>query len=205
MKVILTPRFQGFSKEQQKDLEKDLDSLADFSTKTKNLPYLVGGVAIALHVGEFYRNHRDFDLALFEQDLKGFYDLSTQAGYEFYHSHFATHISKEKHMIIGSKTNPKKIKKRARGCFAVVPKERGLVQEVDRGNYFHVYLLREQFGGIYLVKNNLQIDKSDFFPVVNHERETGVIRLPNMKYKSLLSANRPRQQEDMERFNKTLE
>lgn len=79
--VIHSRRFKIYRKpssEQTTLLEQELQ---DTGLLDNDFVLLVGGIALSLHAGDYYRLHSDIDLAIFEADIPRFCALAERNGY----------------------------------------------------------------------------------------------------------------------------
>jgi len=82
MALIIHPRrfkmYRKPSAEQIALLERDMQSTGLLDN---DFVLLVGGIALSLHAGDYYRSHADIDLAIFEPDIPRFHALAERNGF----------------------------------------------------------------------------------------------------------------------------
>ena len=179
------------------------DDIGRMDRLFRNAPfevYLVGGVGLAIRKGKFYRNHRDFDIAIFTDDLIAFNDYLGRNGYILVDKFFSGHVSPKHNMQLvtpavisgGSKMMFESLKLRALAGKA--GKIRLLRRRID---YFDVFLLQPRPEGVKMVGYDTVVPWQDFLPVVpviGHP----TLRLPNKQYKSYLPVENSRMEQDLQ-------
>jgi hypothetical protein len=182
------------------DLERDITELIRLFDGGPSPVFLVGGVGMAVRSGTFYRNHRDFDVALFDEDLvpvarhleaRG-YGLAVQrlGGFlsPWHRVHFATPLD----VARIEAEDPDRLKLRvmrlgsSRWRFAR-----------RRTDYFDLYLLGASSSGIALHGYDTTVPHRDFFPARRLNGSPNLL-LPKISYKRYLPPIRPKQRIDFE-------
>ncbi len=186
MKVVINPIRKNFDKNAITTLEQDLQQLGDFVKGAEVDIYLVGGVAIALTIGHFYRNHQDFDLAIFSEDLDKFYKYITSKSYEMVTRHLSKQTSLGYHLNLVSKTNPQMVLEKNQNYLRFLRRDHHIIQYTgNRMDYVDLFLLRKKEKTVYLVEHNLDIPSEEFFPVRSHALRSGSsLLIPNLAYRT---------------------
>lgn len=185
---VITKRNKKLTLQTRPDILNDIRVLCDL---IKGLPfnvYLVGGVGMAIRENQFYRNHRDLDIAIFTQDIEAFFSHMLSKGYRVLQKSVSGHISPKHNLQVTKdisidhlmKHNPDLLKIR------MLNAGRGLIKCVNhRTDFFDVFLLGETDKGVLLHGFNAITPWKDFKPSVPVRPGSNLL-LPNLNYKRYL-------------------
>ncbi|NIO22837.1 MAG: hypothetical protein GTN38_02305 [Candidatus Aenigmarchaeota archaeon] len=190
MKFIISPRISSnLTQNEHELLEKDMQMLGEFVKGTDTDIYVVGGVALGLTEGKFYRNPSDFDIAVFYNDLGNFCDHVESKGYGFVRKIGHTHISPKYDLGIFSEIDSDQIKENNSHRYQrILRKKSSPIQKIDgRADLLDFYLLQDQGDKIYLMEYDISVPKEKFFPIQKHSLDNGTgLLVPNLEYRSYL-------------------
>ena len=162
--------------------------------------YLVGGVGLAIRKEHFYRNHRDFDIAVFTDDLLALNQHLNQHGYTLVNKFFSGHVSPRYNLQLVTIPDIPSIPKKQYTSLklrALADNGRKIRMLRQRIDYFDVFLLGPQKEGIKMLGYNTLVPWQDFLPVVpvlGHPTLT----LPNKQYKAYLPVENSRMEKDLQ-------
>jgi len=205
MKFLISPRKKFLDERASQQLNREIETLGEFVCGAGMDVYLVGGVAVALTVGNFYRNHSDFDLALFDRNLGDFYEYCSSRGYELVtrEGFPSLHISPFHHLYVVSETDPRRALNKAQTRLRILLKGEGLVRMLrSRTDYIDLFLLQERGRYIRSAEYGVDIPKEEFFPVQNFSVKNGFrLSVPNLKgCLSRIGVRKPKQAGDFARL-----
>ncbi len=184
-------------------LRKEVEKLARIFIGSESPVYFAGGLAMALHQKEFYRNHKDFDLSIFVEDLPGIARHLEFKGYQLVARYFTTHISSGHNMQLVAPLDIRRISKEDPGTIRV----RGMIKRripfcyVDeRQTFFDIFFQSKMPDGVFLHWPKVTVPWDDYMPATP-VLEGSALMLPNLNFKKYLPPTMPRQFIDFKKAN----
>jgi hypothetical protein len=200
MKLLFGPVRDSFDRQEVNTLGKDLEELAKFIEGSGLEVYLVGGVAVALTVGDFYRNHHDFDLALFVKDLDKFHQFLRSMNYLLVKRHFSANVSPGHRIYCVSETTPDRVHEKNQSRLRLLRQNRKRIHYLpNRMDYIDLFLLDEHENYIHLLEHGQFVPKNEFYPIATHLTNKGKIFIPNIKYRERIECIDIKQVDDLTR------
>ena len=185
--------------EENKILQFDIELLLTLFEDAPCDVFLTGGVGLAIRSQEFYRFHKDIDLAIFEDDIEQFDRHLETMNYSLVKNFFMTHISPRYDLYAVKKIAASAIRNYGSGRVKVRGLKDGpgirLVRR--RSEIFDLFLWKKTKEGVATVGYNTTIPWKDFYPAQKLS-ENSQLRLPNINYKKYLAPRVPRQYIDFE-------
>ncbi len=179
-------------------LSEEVQNLAQLFIGAQCPVYLAGGVSMALHQDRFYRNHKDFDIAIFVDDLPTLASHLESRGYELVVRYFTTHISPWHNIQWVAPLDINRIGREEPGSVRVrgMKKNRNPIRYMNhRDTYFDIFFQSKLERGAFLHWPKVIIPWDDFFPA-KPVIEGSSLLLPNLNHKKHLPVHVPRQVED---------
>ncbi|MBM3860593.1 MAG: hypothetical protein FJ395_13210 [Verrucomicrobia bacterium] len=178
MAVIIHPRrfklYRKPSAAQIALLEKDLHSTGLLDN---DFVLLVGGIALALHAGEYYRLHADIDLAVFETDIPRFHALAKRNGFTIAERIATGHVSSQYDVSIVRKVSAQKTgtSKHIRAIRNLRP-----FMFSRRDSFLDVFVYVPNSGFVDAPHYDFRFPKERFFPITRKTLSSGlVLNIPN--------------------------
>ena len=191
MKAVISPRRKNFDKKNISILEKELSLFSQFLSGIQSETFLVGGLAVALKYGKFYRSNKDFDIAIFDSDLEQFYCNIQNQGYGIYQRQQCGHISPWQHLSILKFLTTKEILDGKHTKLRVLKETTSPLQFTQsRQDYFDLFLLKKNETTVELLEQGISVPKEEFFPLthINYDG-VGDFVIPNFQYRKRMFRN----------------
>ena len=182
------------------NLEDDVQFMATLFEGIECPVYLIGGIGMALRVGHFYREHKDFDLAIFTDELPIVMRHLEKRNYLITTRRFMTHISPKYNIQAVTTYDPKRAnipnpeKLHTRGLKKSGPLVRVHFKRTD---YFDIFFLGKSDGGVIAHGFKVVIPWNDFLPAEKISEKSNLL-LPNLNYKRYLPPRKGKQQQDFD-------
>ena len=197
---VIRPRNKKLKSDSIEYLKSDVNFLARLFEKSDFNIYLVGGVGMAIRGDSFYRNHRDLDVAIFNDDLDKLLIHLHSLDYRVMSKHFSTHISPWHNMQIVSRFDKNKNLRKDPNLLKVrvIKRGRALFRYArHRVDYFDVFFLGKTDQGVVLHGYDAIVPWEDFLPTQPITEESNLI-LPNINYKQYLPPKKKKEETDFE-------
>lgn len=180
-------------------LHREVDQLLDLFNSAPFQVFMVGGVGLALHRGDFHRDHRDYDIAVLKEDLGTLARHLDSRGYFLGRRRFMMHIFAGLNLELFARLEP--------GFEFTGHKTKYTIRMVKKG-LFHVYpgrltvidvfpFIRQGKHIRFIGKYPLEPAKY-FFPG-KKIREQSSLLLPNLTHYNYVPVKNIRQAEDYRR------
>ena len=181
------------------DLDEELSTLIELFQGIGCQVFLVGGIGMAVRQGKFYRNHKDFDLAVFTEDLAEFREYLKGRGYRFVRRSFVAKIAPKLYIQFYVPFDPASIRRLYAGKHVVKLLKTGREKAFrirGRLELIDVLLLGKADKGVYDYAYRAIIPWKDFLPIEKLTDESNLL-LPNIAYKKYLPSYTQRSKEDL--------
>ena len=192
---ILVRRNKGsFNHIEDSNLQKDIDLLIALFEDAPCDVFLTGGVGLAFRSKEFYRFHKDIDLAIFKEDLEEFSRHLERNKYNLVKHRFMTHISPWHDLYGVTKVSASSIENYDTGRVKIRGLKLGAIFRIvrQRSEMFDIFLWEKSKNGVTTVGYNTTIPWEDFNPVSKISSNSR-LQLPNINYKKYLAPRVSRQ------------
>ena len=185
----------------QSMIRAELEKLNHLFTGINCPVFLVGGVGLAVRTGHFYRNHKDFDLAIFSEDFEDLSVYLQSKGYQTVQRRFTTKISKDLNVDIYKRIPT--IREQTQARSKIITK----ILYMNRARFFRIrsrldmmdlLLFEKTNQGVIAVGYETNIPWKDFYPLEKLS-EDSMINLPNINYKKYFKPKTDRQLDDLEK------
>ena len=198
-KLIINTKKGKLKYRQKATLDSDLDELIDLFKGLKCPVYLVGGVGLALSIGSFKRNHKDFDLAVFKDDLAELTEFLLTSDYMLVKRSFTMKLSKDLHLQIYTPLKKEQFHLAGRTKLVVKLLRTGqnrsiyIKQRLDMIDLF-IYG-KNEYGVLHFGYNNF-IPWDDFYPATKIS-DNSALELPNMSQKKYFQPRTETERSDL--------
>ncbi len=201
LKGVLKPRHNHLNENSLDRLNNDVTAifrlfqLADFNA------YLVGGLGLAIRDDQFYRNHRDIDIAIFTEDFEKLINYLQDRNYRIMSRHLSTHISPWHNLQVVSNFDYTAAigQDPAEWRIRVMRKGKSFVRFAGhRTDFLDIFFLGKTEDGVILHGYDAMVPWQDFLPVTQPVKDSALL-LPNIRYKCYLPPISTREEIDFQK------
>jgi hypothetical protein len=180
-------------------LDQELEDLVRLFSGLTCPVFLVGGVGLAVRFGKFYRNHKDFDLSIYIDDVVVIRKYLKQQSYNLVRRSFRIKIAPDVYIEFYKPFEFRSIKKLYAGKHVVklLNGDRAKKLYVPRRlDLMDLLLLGRSDEGVYDFAYKIMIPWNDFLPA-DVLSENSSLQLPNINYRKYVPAYTERSQDDL--------
>ena len=175
--IIFTRRSHQKSIEDLIGLKQELGQLFKVFEGIDHQAFLIGGVGLALQNGEFYRDHKDFDVAVFAEELHIIARKIAEQGYKLVRRRFFTHLFSFLDLQIVSPFSANDIdqysKKRLRLRFLKKGNSMRFINK--RLDMIDIFLWKKEKGGVYSYAYDILIPWRGVEPTLKRNTSSGLV------------------------------
>ena len=197
--VFITSREGKMKFRPKSSLKSELEELLRLFEGLTCPIFLVGGVGLAVRKKQFYRNHKDFDFAIFTEDFDELSEFLKSKGFRMTTRWFTTKISKDRNFDIYKSI--KSLNKHEHKGSKLITK----IINLNRPRSFFIrarldmmdlLLFSKSEKGVIAHGYHTTIPWQDFYPLETLSEKSSIF-LPNIKYKKYFLPKTRRQQDDL--------
>ena len=166
-------------------LEDDIEYFISLFEGSEKPVYIGGGIAMSVHVGHIFREHKDFDIMVFVEDFPSIVEHLSRKGYEVVTRTFLTHISKNFNIQCVAPIDPKDVDMKNPGKMhiKILKKNSHTIRgKMKRTDFFEIFFLQRYDDGVHLVNNNNFVPWEDWYPARKISDKSNLL-LPNIQYR----------------------
>ena len=184
----------------QSGMESELDELVRLFSGLSCPVFLVGGVGLAVRQGQFHRNHKDFDISIYTEDMPEIRRFLRERDYRLVRRSFTTRISRFIYIQFYTPFDSRSLRELNRKNVVKLLKKNRVKRPWVRGrlDMIDVLLLGKTDEGVFDYAYQIFIPWKDFLPAEKLS-ESSSLQLPNIEYKKYLPAFTSRSIDDLEK------
>jgi len=162
--------------------------------------FFTGGAGLALSQGELYRNHLDFDIAVFYDDLETIAGHLQNKGYSLVKKSFMTHLSPWHDIQLMTNLDPKKFDLSTRNTLKIKILKKGtplrVIRKLDHLVDLFIWMKNEH--SVIPAGHNTTIPLKDIYPTTRISERSSLV-FPNKTHKKHIPIWTERQYIDYEK------
>jgi hypothetical protein len=198
--IIITRRKGKFTPKVRIRQQEDVEGLVKLFEGMNCEAYFTGGVGLALSLGDFYRYHKDFDVAIFHDDLERVAQHLKSKRYRLVERCFMTHLSPWHDIQVVTLRDLSRYDLARRDISKVKALKSGTPFRVIRrlSHCFDFFIWAKREEGIIPIPHNTMIPWDDFYPTTRISEKSSLM-LVNINHKKHIPVWNDKQCIDCER------